>query len=329
MLLTQSCTAALEVAALLTVNPGDEVIVPAFTFPTTASAFVRCGAVPVFVDIDRATLNIDPTATAAAVTPKTRAIVAVHYAGVGCDIDALQRIASTAGAVLIEDAAHGFGASHAGRPLGVFGTMGALSFHQTKNVISGEGGALVVNDPALAARAQTIVEHGTNRAAFLAGAVSEYSWMELGSSYAPSDMIAAFLLAQIEGADAITAERCALWARYHSAFADLAQKGLVQRPGMPAAAAHNGHIYYLLLADPAQRPGLLARLGSAGVTAAPHFVPLHTSAAGKKYGRVAGSLATTENIAGRLVRLPLHLSMSTDEQDHVIDAVIRAISRQP
>src|SRR6266850_1417419 len=214
--LTHSCTAALEIAALLTVKPGDEVILPSFTFAATASAFARCGARLVFVDIESDTFNIDPRAVEAAVTPRTRAIVAVHYAGVGCDVVSLAAIAEAAQAVLIEDAAHGFGARLRDRPLGSFGALSALSFHESKNVTSGQGGALIVNDRDLVARAQIIRDRGTNREQFLRREVDEYAWMDLGSAYAPSDIIAAFLLAQVEDVLEITAKRLALWRRYHA-----------------------------------------------------------------------------------------------------------------
>jgi dTDP-4-amino-4,6-dideoxygalactose transaminase len=325
--LTHSCTAALEVSALLTVRPGDEVILPSFTFPSTGSAFARCGAKLVFVDIDADTLNIDPNAVEAALTPQTRAIVAMHYAGVGCDISSLRKIADAAGLVLIEDAAHGFGAAYRDRPLGTFGALAALSFNETKNVTSGEGGALVVNDCALVERARIMRDRGTNREQFIRGQVAEYSWHDLGSAYAPSDLIAAFLLAQVEDVEAITSARLQLWQRYHVAFEALGRAGCVRRPVVPAEAAHNGHIYHLLLADGARRRAILAELNQRGIGAAFHYVPLHVSPAGRKFGRAAGSLAVTDDVARRLIRLPLHLSMSEQAQSEVIDVVASTLNR--
>ncbi|MEA2907493.1 MAG: dTDP-4-amino-4,6-dideoxygalactose transaminase [Alphaproteobacteria bacterium] len=327
VLLTQSGTAALEIAALLTVKLGDEVIVPSFTFPTTASAFVRCGATPVFVDILRDTFNIDPRAVQAAVTPRTRAIVAVHYAGVGCDMDALRDIAKAANAVLIEDNAHGCGARYRGRPLGSFGHLSATSFHATKNVTSGEGGALVLNDPKFIERAQFIRDRGTDWQLFKRNEVEEYSWVEIGSAYAPSDLLAAFLLAQIEDIEQITLQRRKRWTRYHEALEVLERDGCARRPLIPAAAEHNGHIYHLLLDNASRRRSILSDLNQGGVNAVTHFVPLHSSRAGLQYGRTAGSLAVTEDIAPRLIRLPMHLSMTLPEQDQLINSVIRLIGR--
>jgi dTDP-4-amino-4,6-dideoxygalactose transaminase len=323
--LTHSCTAALELAALLTVEPGDEVILPSFTYPTTASAFARCGATLVFVDICADTFNIDPRAVRAAVTPRTRAIVAVHYAGVGCDLEPLRELIDAGKTTLVEDAAHGFGARYHERPLGTSSAVAALSFHATKNVMSGEGGALIVNDPGLIARAQVIRDRGTNREQFVREEVPEYNWVDLGSAFAPSDVIAAFLLAQVERVDAITAERLRLWTRYHEAFAVLGEQQRARRPVVPAAARHNGHIYHLLIPDAASRQSLLGQLARDGIGATFHYVPLHTSPAGRKYGRTSGSLATTEDVARRMVRLPLHLSLTERDQGKVIDSVMRAL----
>ncbi|CAN5350112.1 dTDP-4-amino-4,6-dideoxygalactose transaminase [soil metagenome] len=323
--LTHSCTAALEICALLTVERGDEVIVPSFTYAATATAFVRCGATPVFVDICPDTLNIDPRAVSAAITPKTKAIVAVHYAGVGCDIDALQNIADTANLVFIEDAAHALGARYRSRSLGTFGAVSALSFNATKNVISGEGGALIVNDRRLIDRAQRIRDRGTNREQFLRKEVGEYSWVDLGSAFAPSDITAAYMLAQIEQIDAITAERLLLWRRYHAALAVLEEKGIARRPVVPAEAAHNAHIYYLLLADAARRTELFDELSRGGIAAVSHYVPLHSAPAGRKFGRTAGSLAVTDDVAKRMVRLPLYRSLGKHEQSEVIDGVLRSL----
>jgi dTDP-4-amino-4,6-dideoxygalactose transaminase len=326
VLLTNSCSAALEIAALLTVQPGDEVIVPSFTFPTTASAFVRCGATIVFADIDSETLNIDPAAVKESVTARTRAIVGVHYAGVGCDVDALSSIAASAGATFVEDAAHAFGATYRNRPLGTFGGLAAISFHETKNVTSGEGGALVVNDDALMERAQFVRDRGTNRMQFLNKTVDEYTWVDLGSAYAPSDLTAALLLAQIEDVASITSERLALWGRYHEAFAPLEQAGRIRRPCVPPEAGHNAHIYHLLIDDAARRADVLAALQKQGIGATFHYVPLHSSPAGRKHGRVAGSMAVTDDVASRIIRLPLYSSLTESDQDAVIQAVERVLS---
>lgn len=324
--LTHSCTAALEIAALLTVEQGDEVILPSFAFATTASAFARCGAKLVFVDIRPDNFNIDPRAVEAAIGPRTRAIVAVHYAGVGADVDELSKIAAKAGLALIEDAAHAFGATYRNRPLGTFGNLGAVSFHESKNVMSGEGGALVVNQPALTERARIIRDRGTNKQQFVLKQVNEYNWVELGSAFAPSDLVAAFLLAQVEAVEEITAERLRLWRRYHDAFETLERAGYGRRPIVPPQAGHNGHIYHLLLADASRRSAMLAELNRDGIGAVFHFVPLHNSPAGRRYGRVPGSLAVTEDVASRLIRLPLHMLMSERDQIAVIDSVNRTLT---
>ncbi len=326
VLLTNSCTSALEIAGLLTVGQGDEVILPSFAFVTTASAFARCGARLVFVDIRPDTLNIDPAAVQAAIGPRTRAIVGVHYAGVACDIEPLRAIADDAKLVFIEDAAQGFGATYRNRPLGVFGDLSTISFHHTKNVISGEGGALVINERSLAARARIIRDRGTNQEQFLHKRADEYSWIDLGSAFAPSDIIAAFLLAQIEDAETITKERLRMWAHYHAAFETLERAGRARRPIVPADCGHNGHIYYLLVPDASRRPEVLAALNRNGVNAVFHYVPLHSSPAGLKFGRACGPLPVTEDVAGRLIRLPLHLAMSARDQDEVIEAVTGVLS---
>src|SRR6476661_5600262 len=249
-LLTHSCTAALEMSAILAdIGPGDEVIMPSFTFVSTANAFVLRGAVPVFVDIRADTLNIDENLIEAAITPRTRAICVVHYAGVGCEMDAIEAIAARHGIAIVEDAAQGILATYRGRPLGAIGALGALSFHETKNVISGEGGALLINDAALIERAEIIREKGTNRAQFFRGQVDKYTWVDVGSSYLPSEILAAFLAAQIEDAETITARRLALWNRYHEAFAPLEAAGHLRRPIVPAHCSHNAHMYYVLLED--------------------------------------------------------------------------------
>jgi dTDP-4-amino-4,6-dideoxygalactose transaminase len=325
-LLTHSCTAALEMAAILAqVGPGDEVIMPSFTFVSTANAFVLRGAIPVFVDVRPDTLNIDESRIEAAITRRTKAIVVVHYAGVACEMDAITRIARRHRLMLIEDAAQALGASYRGRPLGSFGELAALSFHETKNLISGEGGALLVNAPELAARAEMVREKGTNRSAFFRGEVDKYTWVDVGSSFLPSDIIAAFLWAQLEQAEAITERRRALWQRYHEAFADLEQTGRATRPVVPEHASANAHGYFLLLADLASRQRFIDTLRPQGVHCVFHYVPLHSSPAGRKLGRASGKLPVTDSVAERLVRLPLWIGLEA-HQDYVIDRCRRALA---
>ncbi len=318
-LLTNSCTAALEMAAILAdLQPGDEVIMPSFTFVSTANAFVLRGAVPVFVDIRPDTLNLDETLIEAAITPRTRAIVPVHYAGVGCAMDDILAIAGRHGLQVIEDAAQGIMATHRGRPLGAIGHLGTLSFHETKNIISGEGGALLINDPALIERAEIIREKGTNRSQFFRGQMDKYTWVDIGSSFLPGEIIAAFLWAQMEEADAITAQRRAIWERYHAAFAPLEQAGRVRRPVIPDDCGHNAHLYYLLLRDLDDRTAFIDRMKQAGINCVFHYVPLHSSPQGLKVGRAQGDLPVTRDLADRLVRLPLWLGLE-EHQERVIE----------
>ena len=321
-LLTHSCTAALEMMALLLdLEPGDEVIMPSFAFVSTANAFVLRRAVPVFVDIRPDTLNLDEALIERAITPRTRAIVALHYAGVACEMDAIAGVAARHGVAVVEDAAQGIMASYRGAPLGSIGQLGALSFHETKNLIAGEGGALLVNDPRFAARAEILWEKGTNRSEFARGQADKYTWLDVGSSYLPSELNAAFLLAQIEQVDRVSAERMRLWERYHAAFEDLERSGGLRRPVVPAHCGHNAHIYYLLLPSLAARTALLAALRAAGVDAVFHYVPLHSSIAGRRYGRSSGELATTTAVSEGLVRLPLWVGMTDAQIDYVADAV--------
>jgi dTDP-4-amino-4,6-dideoxygalactose transaminase len=321
-LLTHSCTAALEmVAMLLEIGPGDEVIMPSFTFVSTANAVVLRGGTPVFVDVREDTLNIDEAKVPAAITPRTRAILAVHYAGVGCAMSELLEIAEETATPLVEDAAQGILASYDERPLGSFGTLAALSFHETKNVHCGEGGALLINDAALGERAEILLDKGTNRRRFFRGQVDKYSWVDIGSSYAPSEINAAFLWAQLEDADAITAQRLSIWRMYHEAFADLEQQGVARRPVVPGPCSHNAHMYYLLLPDLDSRSRLIGALRRVGIHAVFHYVPLHTSDAGRRYGRQAGDLSVTEDSSERLVRLPLWPGMADEDVERVVDAV--------
>ncbi|MEI6162368.1 MAG: dTDP-4-amino-4,6-dideoxygalactose transaminase, partial [Roseococcus sp.] len=278
VLLTHSATAALEMAAILTnIGPGDEVIMPSFTFCSTANAFVLRGAVPVFVEIRADTLNMDENAIEAAITPRTRAICVVHYAGVAAQMDVIMEIAARHNLPVIEDAAQALHADFRGKPLGTFGALSAISFHETKNLISGEGGALVVNDPALAERAEIIWEKGTNRAQFQRGEVARYTWVDIGSSFLPSELTAAFLFAQLEVGAAVTEHRLAVWGRYHADLAPLEDAALLRRPRVPQECGHNGHIYFVLAADAAQRDAALKALAAQGVNAVMHYVPLHSA----------------------------------------------------
>lgn len=327
-LLTHSCTAALEMAALLLdIKPGDEVIMPSFTFVSTANAFVLRGAVPVFVDIREDTLNLDEKLIEAAITPRTRAIVPVHYAGVACEMDAILAIARKHDLKVVEDAAQGVMAKYKGRALGAIGDLGAYSFHETKNVISGEGGALLVQDPALVQRAEIIREKGTDRSRFHRGQVDKYTWQEVGSSFLPGELIAAFLWAQLEDSGKITAQRMASWQRYHAALEGFEKEGLLRRPIIPAECQHNAHMYYVLLAPGIERHSVLTELKNAGVHSLFHYVPLHSSPAGRRYGRAHGSLARTDDLSARIARMPLWIGLPESEQDKVLALLRKAIER--
>lgn len=324
--LTHSCTAALEAAALLAgVGPGDEVVMPSFTFVTTAAAFALRGATPVFVDIEPTTLTLDPERAAAALTPATKAIVPVHYAGVACEMDALRALAERHGLLVIEDAAQGLLSAYRGRPLGAIGQLGAISFHETKNVTCGEGGALLVGDPALRERAEVVWEKGTDRRRFERGEAARYTWVELGSSFGVGEVTAAFLWAQLERADQITERRRSIWDRYHEAFADLEAGGRARRPVVPAGRTHNAHMYYLLLPDPRSRDRLIERLAARDILAVFHYVPLHSSPAGRAHGRAHGDLTHTDELSSRLVRLPLWAAMDDRAVERVIEAVRDAL----
>ena len=328
--LTHSGSAALEMATLLVgFGTGDEVIMPSFTFTTTAGSVALRGAVPVFVDIDPDTLNIDARLIEAAITERTRAVVAVHYAGVACDMDTVDEVAKRHGLLVIEDAAHALGATWRERPLGGIGDLGVFSFHETKNVTCGEGGALLVRDPQLVGRAEVIHEKGTNRSAFARQEVRRYHWEELGSSFPMSEINAAFLWAQLGASDPITARRLAIWQQYFDAFADLEEQGLVKRPVVPEGCGHNGHLFRLMLPSEAGRTTLIEELERRGVNAVFHYVPLHSSPAGLRLGRAHGSLAVTDDASARLVRLPLWPGMDDAEVEHVIEAVHDVLARHP
>lgn len=321
VLLTTSCTHALEMSALLArVGPGDEVIVPAFTFVSTASAFMLTGARPVFVDVDAATLNIDPDLAERAVTPRTKAIVAVHYGGIACDMEALGSIAARHGLLLVEDNAHGLFATYRGKPLGTFGALATQSFHETKNVTCGEGGALVVNDPTLVDRAEILREKGTDRSRFLRGQVDKYTWVDVGSSWVMSDMLAAILCGQLERADSVTARRLAIWDAYHERLAAWAERLGVRRPTVPAGCAHTGHVYHLRHHSLEVRQRFIAHLAERGIMAVFHYQPLHLSDVGRSLGGATGQHPVTEEAGDRLVRLPLFASMTDTDVDRVVDA---------
>lgn len=324
-LLAHSCTAALEMAAILAdIQPGDEVIMPSYTFVSTANAFVLRGGVPVFVDIRPDTLNIDETLIESAITPRTKAIVPVHYAGVGCDMDVIMAVAEKHGLLVIEDAAQGVMSRYKERPLGSIGHMAALSFHETKNIISGEGGALLLNDHEFAERAEIIREKGTNRSQFFRGQVDKYTWVDIGSSFLPGEVIAAFLWAQLEEAEEITRRRLALWNTYHQAFAILEESGFLRRPIVPADCAHNAHMYYLLLPDLNSRTAFIDHMRQKDILTVFHYVPLHGAPAGARFGRPCGDLPVTLDLADRLVRLPLWIGLE-EHIDRVISEVFAAL----
>jgi dTDP-4-amino-4,6-dideoxygalactose transaminase len=328
VLLTHSCTAALEMAALLLdIRPGDEIIMPSYTFVSTANAFVLRGGVPVFVDIRPDTLNIDETLIEAAITPRTRAIVPVHYAGVACEMDTILDIAQRHGLKVVEDAAQGVMSTYKGRALGALGDLGAYSFHETKNVISGEGGAILVNDPSLAVRAEIIREKGTDRSRFFRGQVDKYTWQEVGSSFLPGELIAAFLWAQLENAEQITRERLDSWEQYHELLAPLERMGKLRRPVVPEYCRHNGHMYYVLLAPEVSRAAVIEQLKQENIWTVFHYVPLHQSPAGERYTRSHGTLLNTEQQSERLIRLPLWVGLAPDEIARVVDVLDHAIAR--
>ncbi|MGE8567013.1 MAG: dTDP-4-amino-4,6-dideoxygalactose transaminase [Achromobacter sp.] len=325
-LLTHSCTAALEMAALLLdIEPGDEIIMPSYTFVSTANAFVLRGGVPVFVDIREDTLNLDERLIESAITPRTRAIVPVHYAGVACEMDVIMDIARRHDLKVVEDAAQGVMSTYKGRKLGSIGDLGAYSFHETKNVISGEGGALLVNDPALAVRAEIIREKGTDRSRFFRGEVDKYTWQEVGSSFLPSELIAAFLWAQLENAEQITKDRLEVWDRYHALLEPLEAKGMLRRPIVPDECVHNAHMYYVLLAPEVERQAVLDELKKHNIFSVFHYVPLHSSPGGKRYGRGHGELKFTDRQSERLVRLPLWVGLTVEQQEGIAKVLANAI----
>lgn len=323
VLLTTSGTAALEMAAVLCdLRPGDEVILPSFTFSSTATAFQAMGAELVFVDIRPDTMNLDERKVEAAITERTRVIVPVHYAGVACEMDEIIRIARRHGLLVVEDAAQGVMSTYRGRALGTIGTFGCYSFHETKNYSMGEGGALVINDPAYIQRAEIIREKGTNRSLFRLGQVDKYTWVDRGSSYLQSDLNAAYLWAQLERADQINDDRLATWRAYYDAFLPLAEAGRVELPTVPQGCVHNAHMFYLKVADLAERTAFIDHLKGRGVMAVFHYVPLHSSPAGLRYGRFSGADEFTTRESDRLVRLPLYYGLAEKDRETVVEAVL-------
>jgi len=323
--LTHSATGALEMAALLSgVSPGDEVIMPSFTFVSTANAFALRGATPVFVDIREDTLNLDETLLEQALSEKTRVIVPVHYAGVACAMDRINALAQQHGLLVIEDAAQGIFASYKGAALGALGDMGALSFHATKNINCGEGGAFVTRSEETMRRAEIIREKGTNRSLFLRGEIDKYSWVAMGSSYLPSELNAAYLLGQLEAGANITAQRLAIWQRYYQAFQELERRGLIRLPTVPSDCGHNGHIFYFTVRDASTRNAVLEQLRLRGIAATFHYVPLHSASFAQGRCRTSATLAVTERMAASLVRLPVWPGIEA-HLDEVCDAVTQVI----
>jgi dTDP-4-amino-4,6-dideoxygalactose transaminase len=321
-LITTSCTHALEMCGLLLrLRPGDEVLVPSFTFVSTANAFVLRGARPVFVDSRPDTLNLDERLVESKVTEQTKAIVAVHYAGVGCEMDPLQDIANRHTLRLVEDNAHGLFGKYKGRWLGSFGCLATQSFHETKNFTCGEGGALLINDPSLVARAEIIREKGTNRSRFFRGEVDKYSWVDLGSSYLMSDVLAAFLLGQLEAWQTVQSRRAAIWARYHAEMEDWAGEQGVARPTVPTHCEQAFHMYYLLLPSLACRQRLIAHLKARNILAVFHYLPLHLSEMGRSLGGKPGDCPVAEDLSDRLLRLPFFNGITPEEQTRVIEAI--------
>ena len=325
-LLTHSCTAALEMAALLLdIQPGDEVIMPSYTFVSTANAFVLRGGVPVFVDIRPDTLNIDERLIEAAITHKTRAIVPVHYAGVACEMDSIMDIAHCHGLAVVEDAAQGVMSTYKGRALGSIGDLGCYSFHETKNIISGEGGALLVNNPKYAERAEIIREKGTDRSRFFRGQVDKYTWQDQGSSFLPGELIAAFLCAQMESAEKITDMRKSCWQFYHDELAEHEQRNILRRPVLPDGCSHNAHMYYVILAEGIERQTVLDDFRVSDISVVFHYVPLHASPAGQKLSKSAVDMSYTNDLSSRLIRLPLWVGLTSDEQNRVIQVLNKLI----
>ena len=327
-LLTHSCTAALEMSAILAnIQPGDEVILPSYTFVSTANAFILRGATPVFVDIRADTLNLDEELVESAITPATKAIVPVHYAGVGCEMDTISRLAEKYGLYVIEDAAQGIMSYYNNEPLGTIGDCGTLSFHETKNVVSGEGGALLIKNSEWLDRAEVIREKGTNRSAFIKGQVDKYTWQDIGSSFLPSELIAAFLYPQLANAKYITDERLTVWDKYHKQLESLEKEGLIKRPTIPENCTHNAHMYYILLNDTFDRNDVLKRLQNAGVGATFHYVPLHSSPYGSTVGRSATNMQNTNSLSKQILRLPLWVGLEESSIDYIVATLTQLLKK--
>jgi dTDP-4-amino-4,6-dideoxygalactose transaminase len=326
-LLTHSCTAALEIAAiLLDIKPGDEIILPSYTFVSTANAFVLRGAKPIFIDIREDTLCIDENLIEQAITPRTKAIVPVHYAGVSCEMDRAMEIAKKYNLKVVEDAAQGIMSTYKGQSLGAIGDLGTLSFHETKNIISGEGGALLINNKSMISRAEIIREKGTNRSNFFRGEVDKYTWTDIGSSYLPGEIVAAFLLAQLEKTDQIHFERKKIWNFYHSLLEEYEKLNFLKRPKIPQNIIHNAHIYYIILDPKISRDQVLKELKLRGIHALFHYVPLHDSVAGKFYGRVSGPMNITNKISESIIRLPIWIGLTFQQQEYVVKSLGEILS---
>jgi dTDP-4-amino-4,6-dideoxygalactose transaminase len=327
---TPSCTSALEMAMVLSnIGPGDEVIMPSFTFTSTANVVALYGATPIFVDVEPDTMNISIPAIEKAITAKTKVIMPVHYAGVGCKMDQIMALAEPRGILVVEDAAQGIFASYKGKPLGGWGHMAAFSFHETKNIVCGEGGALIINDPKLVARAEIVRDKGTNRQAFLSGQVDKYTWQDKGSSYLQSELATAFLYAQLENGLEITQKRLDRWNQYNQGFATLEKEGHLKRMIIPADCKANAHIYYFLTNTADERSILWGYLKEKGIQATFHYVPLHSAPAGQKFSRTSGSLAVTDDQSARLLRMPLYYTLSQEEAQYVIDTVVGFYKKGP
>lgn len=327
-LLTTSCTHALEMSAmLLDISPGDEIIMPSYTFVSTANAFVLRGARIVFVDIRPDTMNIDEALIESAITPRTKAIVPVHYAGVGCEMDTIMDISKRYDLAVVEDAAQGVMSTYKGQALGSFGVLGCLSFHETKNYSMGEGGALLINDEKYIERAEIIREKGTDRSKFYRGQIDKYTWVDRGSSYLPSELNAAYLYAQLEQADMINNERLALWDRYYELLKPLADKELIELPIVPNCCQHNAHMFYIKAKDIEERTRLISYLKEVGISAVFHYIPLHSSAAGRRFGRFKGEDRFTTKESERLTRLPMYYGLKRSDVDFVCEAVWKFYSK--
>ena len=321
-LLVHSGTAALELAAIMcNLQPGDEVIMPSYTFVSTANAFVLQGAVPVFVDIRPDTLNIDENKIEAAITPRTKAICVVHYAGVGCSMDVITEIASRHNLMVVEDAAQAWDSEYKGKPLGFWGDMGAFSLHETKNIMSGEGGIFVTNSQELGERAEILREKGTNRSRFFRGQVDKYTWVDKGSSYLPSDIIAAYLYAVLEQSSDIQKKRLELWDAYHEFFAPYEAAGILRRPVVPAECKHNAHMYYVLMNSLDERTNFIAGMKSREIITPFHYIPLHSAPAGRQYGRCSGDMSVTDRVSDTLVRMPMYFDLDKESMEIVFDAI--------